>query len=139
MLYFSVLLSSIITNAIAIISSDKVSYKDTTVKEQLDDLITASSNVKDKIDEAIINKGFNVNNSSTYSEIVNGINELPVTIGKDDEGNWGYFLEENSGFIPFDDSSDFNTFNLLFYSDWSVLNTSGAGTVSEQTTDGLMD
>ena len=55
------------------ISSDKVGYKDTTVKESLDNLFDESVSGKNSITTALSNKGFNVTNDSTYSEIVNGI------------------------------------------------------------------
>ncbi|MGN0992786.1 MAG: hypothetical protein ACI4PE_02495, partial [Bacilli bacterium] len=83
---FSFILGMIVSGmsiyAAVSLTSDKVGYNDTTVKDSLDSLFTEAVNGKNSITTALSNKGFNVNNNSTYSEIVNGINELPVTIGK---------------------------------------------------------
>jgi hypothetical protein len=88
-----ILVSGVVAYATSVLSSDKVSYDKTTVKDSLDNLFNDSLTGKNNIISALSNKGFSVTNNSTYNEIVNSINELPITLAKDEDGNYGYILE----------------------------------------------
>lgn len=62
------------------LSSDKISYKDTTVKDSLDNLFNESLAGKNLIVKSLSDNGLNLNNESSYSEIVNVINESYTNI-----------------------------------------------------------
>jgi hypothetical protein len=104
-----ILLSGIVAYATSVLSSDKVSYDKTTVKDSLDNLFNESLTGKNNIISALSNKGFSVTNNATYNEIVKSINELPVKLSKDEEGNYGYIMTNEAGVEKFNLIRDYTS------------------------------
>lgn len=86
-----ILISSVAYAAVSL-SSDKVGYKNTTVKDSLDNLFTESVDGKTKIAEAITNKGIETLSTDSYDTIVSNINNIST-------GNPNLRYDEESGYI----------------------------------------
>lgn len=88
--------------AAIVLSSDKVGYNDTTVDAALNNLFDESVNGKNNIINTLSNKGFDIVSNPTYSDIINGINELPITLVKGEDGSYGYKLPGDDTILSFE-------------------------------------
>jgi hypothetical protein len=109
------LVSGVVAYAGIVLSSDKVSYNNTTVESSLNNLFNDSLTGKNNIISALSNKGFNVTNNATYNEIVKSINELPIKLSKDEEGNYGYILGDSDKVNSFENNNIDVTDQLSIY------------------------
>lgn len=97
-----ILFSSVGAYAALIISSNEVAVNSshtnkTNVADSLDEIYTAIDDGKSNIINSLNSKGLELTSNATYSQIVNGINSIPI--GKNTDDEWS--LKDNNGnFIP---------------------------------------
>jgi hypothetical protein len=87
-----ILISGVAVYAGVVLSADKVSYNNTTVKDSLDNLFSDVENGKAKIAAAITDKGVDTSVNDTYSTIVSNIEKIEVS---------KFLFNEETGYVQY--------------------------------------
>lgn len=111
---FSVLATITLISDNVFYSNEKSEMNVTNVKEAVDELYDKSFNGKNDIIDALSNKGFSVSNSSTYSDIKDEIEDLPINILKDEVGNYSYKLEGQEQINKFENKKIISVDTILY-------------------------